>query len=157
MSVMSPYSRSLLYGARKDYTGSSPSGVAKAPEASPAEVSGPNQKTSSRSGAPRVFQYIHDAATDTVKPAGAYRADAYIASCATAQYKTLANPRGMYESACTEGASAGAADQARELANLASFRQMHRGKVATYGDYYETRKMGTGSMRLLTFFLVAFL
>lgn len=130
MGTMSSYTRQLLFSSKgKDYTYSNPTWT-PATAASPTAVVA--YVPSSRAGAPRVFQYVNDATCDTVKPAGAYKADSYMATCVKNQYKTMANPAGVYSSACTEGTTKLQADEARELANLNEFRMMQRSSVKTY-------------------------
>lgn len=64
---------------------------------------------------------------DPGRIASSVMADRYMAeNCVTPQYKALANPSGVYSMGCTEGATSGQAEQSRELANLAAFRQKQR-------------------------------
>jgi hypothetical protein len=129
--AMSRFSRALIFGTPKDYTGT-------ATRKFPGTPSGP-YKPSLRSGPARLKPRF--AESDTVVPRGARVADAYIAQCATAQYRALANPAGVYAVSCTEGAAAGQADEARELSNLANFRQLQRSPGAAYADFCETRRV----------------
>lgn len=74
--------------------------------------------------------------------AGSAAADRYMAeSCVTPQYKAMANPRGVYEVGCTEGATKGQAEESRELSNLAAFRQRQRSTSQKYGDFTESRRV----------------
>jgi hypothetical protein len=132
MSSMSSFSRRLIIGTSKDYTGTATRARRSfAP-------SGP-YKPSLRSG-PTALPKRY-AESDAVVPRGARKADSYIAQCAAAQYRALANPAGVYATSCTEGAAAGQADEARELANLANMRQLQRSPLAAFADFTETRRV----------------
>lgn len=78
-STMSSYAR--VRAVLKDYTYSGPQGTVAYYLTGPGvlPVMGTNQSPSYRSGAPKVFQYIGDAATDTCLPKGSFKADRYIA------------------------------------------------------------------------------
>lgn len=67
-------------------------------------------------------------------------ADKYVAQCLTAQYKTLANPMGVYSPSCTEGASKLQAEESRELSNMASFRALQTDVAKKFGSYTEARR-----------------
>lgn len=144
MGGMSSYSRRLLFGdTAKDYTGTNPKGSVTAgtytstyrapPQSTPATFQAPGKYVpSTRAGAPLIVQYRHDAATDTVKPRGSGKADAYMASCVKYQYKAMANPAGVYSTACTEGTTKLQSDESRELANLNEFRMIQRSPIKRY-------------------------
>jgi hypothetical protein len=59
-------------------------------------------------------------------------------NCVTAQYKKVANATGVHSISCTEGAAKDQAEQNRELANLANFRQMQRTLHREYLDSLTT-------------------
>lgn len=138
--AMSGVFRDFLKASTRNYT--SASGAAYGGGAAAARAGAASAYLASiRSSVP---SQARDAAKDTVKPRNAAKADKYMAeNCVTAQYKAVSNPTGVYSISCTEGASKLQAEESRELANLAGFRQMQRPLNRKYFDYFETRKMAT--------------
>jgi hypothetical protein len=64
------------------------------------------------------------------------------ALCVTPQYKQMVNLNGVYEVVgCREGAAKGKAEQSRELANLAAFRQRQRNTAQKFGGFTEPRRV----------------